>query len=383
MSRVAYYDRVELILDDQPRRREADGALIVRARFARTGTQSYSNGDGTSRVEQRDEDEVRRSAPTFEGITLTDLHPARDMITPETWQDHARGHLQSVEYRNGWLEGDAYIMAGYLANAVLKGDRRELSAGYYASHDETPGVNDDGEAYDLRQTEITGNHVAALPMGTARAGPGARLLFDSAQQTPRPPAGGRGDTRMDEFELIIDGRVVRFQADRAAGEAITAELSRMRDAEPRATELEVERDQQQARADAAESRVSDLEGALAEASNPATLDDRIQLIEQARSIAGADLPLTRTDGDATVALSDEDLRRAALTAAGQDLEGRSDAYVEAAFDLAVKARADGSGQTVLDAAEVITGNATGGGSSADPMTPLRDAMLRRPAPVEA
>ena len=65
---------------------------------------------------------------------------------------------------------------------VMRGDVREVSAGYRVSYDATPGVTDDGEHYDGIQKAISGNHVAIVRRG--RAGPEVKAL--DAKMLPIP-----------------------------------------------------------------------------------------------------------------------------------------------------------------------------------------------------
>lgn len=324
MSQVPYYDRIEL--DVAARRRGTDGTLIVRGKFARTGLQTYTNSDGTERIEYRPEEEVRLSAATFNGMTVTDLHPqSTPMVTPNSWRELARGHLQDPVFVDGWLEGDFYISDGELAEKIERGERRELSAGYFALPKDEPGEYD-GHPYALVQTRIRGNHVAALPRGAARAGPEAQLLFDSVHKPP-PSEASKVRTRMvdSQIEVMIGGVRVAFTADAVAEQLLKTELSRTQT-------LETERDQLAAEVDTIKVRVAELETELASANDAALIDARVEartkLVEQARLVGGAKLALV--DGEHT--LTDSELRTAALTAAGHSVEGKSAAYLEAALD---------------------------------------------------
>jgi len=291
---LARYDRI--VLDYESRRRSADGSLVVPGRFARTGLQSYEQHDGTARVEYRSREEVVASAPTYEGVTVTDLHPA-GMVDASSWASVARGHVQGIHVVDGddgeaWLEGVFYVKDGELADRIERGERPELSAGYYADEDPTPGEYK-GRPYHARQTGIVANHVAAIPDGTARAGRGARLLLDSTgDQTP--PGGG---VEVDSME------------DQGRLDAMTAE-----------------RDQLRARLDSLEAEAAGLKRDLATAQDPARMDaaikSRLALVDQARRLGGTEITGT-----------DDEIRRRALEAVGVKLAAdRSAAYVEARFD---------------------------------------------------
>lgn len=362
MAQTAYYDTVTL--DVGSKRRAADSTLIVRGRFARTGVQTYDNGDGTTRAEYRSEEEVQRSASSFEGLTVTDLHPSvgGGMVTPARWRELARGHLQDAVFVDGWLEGDFYIPDTELAARVEDGSRRELSAGYFTTPVADVGTAPDGTPYELRQTAIIGNHVAALPAGAARAGREARLLFDSIAAAMPHDAADEEGRLMDEIKITIGGITYMVKADSSAGQALTQELARI-------PALEAERDQAQAKADAASEAEVKATKALADATDPAKLSElvlaRADLVAKATKLAGRPFTGEPGEGPKLDGLTDTQIRSAALKLAGRDVDGRSDAYVEAAFDLALEAASvmdEADGPLVRDAlagAQAATGEAAG------------------------
>jgi hypothetical protein len=114
--------------------------------------------------------------------------------------------------------------------------------------------------------------------------------------------------------------------------------------------------------------VVELETKLAEALDPARIDERAQaradLFARAKRIAGQD---HEPSG------SDDEIRRAALVAAGVDLEGRSDAYVEARFD----AQADVAPVTTSNDALAVARKAARGHDDAAPAIDLALCSLDR------
>ncbi|MGL5431928.1 MAG: DUF2213 domain-containing protein, partial [Plesiomonas shigelloides] len=66
----------------------------------------------------------------------------------------------------------------------IESGKCELSAGYTAKYDFTPGVTADGEAYDAVQRDIRINHVALVPR--ARAGRQARVFDHETGGTSMP-----------------------------------------------------------------------------------------------------------------------------------------------------------------------------------------------------
>jgi hypothetical protein len=348
------FDRVQLDAS-KARRRESDGALIVPGRFARTGCQTYQNADGSDRIEYRSREEVLASAPTFEGVAITDLHPA-DFVGPSNWQELARGHMQGIRSVDGedeetWLEGDIVIGAGSLADSVEQGRRSELSAGYTCDYIEGE-IEYRGELAHGSQSGIIGNHVAALAKGDARAGRGARMMLDSNgnQITPAPPPGEeKGNERM---ATIIRSRGVDYEVEGPGAEGLKQSLEEARKEAEGAEEEEKAKAAEEleeskadaakarAEADSAQQEVKRLTAELAKERDPERrakdAAELQELADKAKVVAGKAIDSTGTP---------HEIRLAALKAGGEDVlatipEDRKadsvyiEAYTSARFDAA-------------------------------------------------
>lgn len=340
MARFRRFDR--FTLDATARRRDADGSLIVRGRAARSGLQTYHNTDGSERIEFRAPDEVRRSAATYEGITVTDQHPA-EFVTPANWNEVSRGHLQNVAAVEGedgevWLEGDLVVQHGDLIEKIEHGERKELSAGYYCDTDVTPGTYRDSP-YHCAQVGVVGNHVAVIRDGEARAGSGARLMLDS--KGSQVPPGAQGERRRTMAKIRINR--VDHEVDDSLAQAIMADFAARDESlaaeARRATEAT-------AKLDAQVGEIKRLEADLATARDPATLDaraaERSALLDRAAIVAGKRI---ESKGSPVQVMLE------ALQAGGEDVLAtvdpakRADAvyldtFVAARFDAAVAARKD-------------------------------------------
>ena len=163
-----------------------EGFLRIRATFARTGCQTYSNPDGSQRVEYRPESEVARqdSFLSLGGLPVTLEHPPQ-LLTPDTARQYQRGASGThVVYDNGFVHGTVVLTDREAIEAVKRGDATELSVGYRCEYDPTPGIAPDGTRYDGVQRAISGNHHAITRK--ARAGSEVRLHFDSADGDDQP-----------------------------------------------------------------------------------------------------------------------------------------------------------------------------------------------------
>jgi hypothetical protein len=165
------------------------GGASLRANVSRTGIQAYRMPDGSIRREYRPAEEVFHpdSLKSFVGAALTIGHP--DRVTPKTWAKDSVGFVPELPERVKLHDGQEYaattvhVTRDDALQGVDGGDLEELSAGYSADFDPTPGIDPvSGEKFDGVQRNIRLNHVALLPHGKARAGRNARLLTDQSDE---------------------------------------------------------------------------------------------------------------------------------------------------------------------------------------------------------
>jgi hypothetical protein len=381
----------KILLDYRELRKQADGSVVVPGQFARTGLQTYHNEDGSERVEYRSPDEVKASAPSFEGKAITDMHPS-GMVDAGNWQTLARGHLQNVVYVDGgaeesWLKGDFHFKSKALIDLVERGERPELSGGYFCDEIEEPGEYQ-GTPYHCVQRGIVGNHVASIPAGTARAGRDARLLLDSDGNQVPPGRDTRKDgENMNEYEIKINGVPFRFTSDQAAKAALEQALeagprartdaeTAVRVADAKVQAAEAARDEALGKIATLEQKHTELKAELADSRDPAKLDARAaaraELIGQALRLGVKRDALKRKDGEA--ALTDREIRVLALRADGTKVDkAASDDWIAGALEMAIRHSTSGDvtvrnlADGVLDAEDV---------EDSDPMAPLWDARDR-------
>ena len=163
-----------------------EGYVRVRGTFSRSGCQTYTNPDGSKRVEYRPPEEVSRpdSLLSMGGLPVTLEHPPQ-LLTPDTVRQHTRGHSGTqVEFTDGFVHGTVTLTDREAIEAVKRRDAVELSVGYRCDYDPTPGKAPDGTRYDGVQRNISGNHLAVTRQ--ARAGSEVRLHFDSADADDPP-----------------------------------------------------------------------------------------------------------------------------------------------------------------------------------------------------
>lgn len=320
---VIRYDRATL-----KAKRTDEGYLVDTPIVGRVGIQVYHNADGTTRRELRRPEEVFHadSLASFAGKPITEGH--RGFITAANAKKVSVGVIKG----DGQADGDnirapIVILDADAIDKAENGGIRELSLGYKVDLDETPGIWN-GENYDAEQKNIRVNHLAIVPKG--RAG-NARLnldRFDAAsftndEETPMSDTLSR--VRLDsglEYQAAPEVVVAldKLRSDHAASVVHNDELQKQIDivaAERDAFKSQVET-ADKVRADALESARKEIVARVA-----------LEKVADEFKVDHADK-------------SDRDVREAVIkaTRADADLTGKSDDYVNAAFDIAVSMRAD-------------------------------------------
>src|SRR5262249_46303425 len=128
---------------------------------------------------------------------ITNDHPANQVVTPRNARALQIGTVgENVRADSDGSHVRAMVMiTDAAAIADMSAGKLELSAGYRAEVDETPGTFE-GKPYDAVQRNIRCNHVALVNSG--RAGPTVRLRLDvsgeqlypfeaEANASPNPP----------------------------------------------------------------------------------------------------------------------------------------------------------------------------------------------------
>lgn len=303
-----------------------NGWLKVDGYVGRTGLLEYVQADGSTWVEYRPPDEAFRDGTlaSFDSVPLTNDHPPGGVLDANNTREYQVGTVQRPT-QDGKYARASILITDASAIADVSAGKAELSMGYACELDLTPGVHE-GRRYDCVQRNISGNHVALVDR--ARGGPEIRLRVDGhdsvavgCKQLPgqRPTEGHK------VLKIRIDG--VEAEVSELAAQLIAKARKADADAVTAAT---AELEKANARADSAAADVKKLTAALAEAPAKAraAIENRLSLETRARKILGA---TEKLDG-----LSDLEVMRLAAAHSGAKVEGRSDAYAEAAFDLAVE-----------------------------------------------
>lgn len=163
----------------KPYRRESDGALLFEGVITREGILEYTRADGSVRRELVTRQAVMDTARTMPRSAVTLQHPPEGMITPKTYQARSVGDVDgeaSVEEdaQGAFVRVKLAVRREDAIRAIEEDGVSELSAGYMAVIDQTPGVHPRYGSFDVSQVGRVCNHSAIVPDG--RAGETVSLL---------------------------------------------------------------------------------------------------------------------------------------------------------------------------------------------------------------
>jgi hypothetical protein len=326
----------------------SEGYLRAWATIARTGVQQYTDADGSIRREYRPEAEVASpiSLASFAGKAITLEHPSALLDSSNT-KDYQIGFTSTeVVYDNGFVRAVMTITDKDAIERIMRGDAKEVSAGYRVNYEAIPGVTDSGENYDGIQKDISGNHIAVVRRG--RAGPQVKLHLDRLDAadpslfTPIEEPSMTAKVNFDgaEFEVTEsvalaitkerDDAKMSYEDMKKKYDGMMAEASKMKEEmDAMQKEMKGKLDAAEGRADALTEEVDSLKGEVSEAQKvnvDSLVEERITLINKARPSLDVAFDFAGKTAREIMETSIKAVRGDA------DLSDRSDDYVTAMFD---------------------------------------------------
>lgn len=297
-----------------------EGFLIDSPVVGRVGIQEYRRADGTIRRELRLPEEVFNadSLASFVGKPITVDHPKAGKVTSKDAHRVTVGTMLAA----GRQDGETVKTDIVIHSPDTIGDRRQLSLGYSARVDETPGVWN-GQEYDAIQRDIRINHLSVVKI--ARAGAIARLNLDSMDQDF---FNQQEHQTMSTVKVKLDTGLEYDAAPEVvvALEKLRADASAAADKLKAIPVLQAERDTLKSRVDGIK---AELDKAKAEGKTEALARVKLEGVAQGFKVDCADK-------------TDRQIKEAVILAVRKDakLEGKEDTYIDAAFDMAVEMKGD-------------------------------------------
>ena len=330
-----------------------EGYLRCWSTIARTGVQMYTDADGSVRREYRPETEVAspESLASFAGKAITLEHPPVLLDSANT-KDYQIGFSGTeVVYDNGFVRAVMTITDQDAIERIMRGDAKEVSAGYRVNYEANAGVTDGGENYDGIQKEISGNHIAVVRRG--RAGPQVKLHLDRLDAadpsliTPIEEPSMTAKVNFDGAEFEVTESVAlavtkeredakkSYEDMKKMYDGMMSEASKMKEEmDAMQKEMKAKQDSAEGRADALAEENTALKADLDSAKQvnvDSLVEERIALIDKARPSLDSAFDFAGK--------SVREIMEASIKAVrgDSDLSVRSDDYVTAMFDTLVEA----------------------------------------------
>lgn len=330
-----------------------DGYAVAEVRAARVGIQQYSGHE----VGRPDLDVVNVYRPPesvfasdslasygFKPVTIN--HPA-ESVTADNWKAHSVGIVGGEVVRDGGFVKVPLALMDAAAIKAVQDGTREVSMGYVCELSFEDGVTPEGEPYQAVQRGIRINHLALVPKG--RAGPQCRIGDEGAPGIgPTQPTHQREKEQpmADQLRMVtVDG--VSIQTTDQGAQVIAKLQGLLADADSALETAKADHTAALAAKDAElakkDAEIDDLKAKVIDgAALDALVAERATIVAKAKAL------------DAKVVIdgkSNAEIKRAVL---GDAVKDKSDAYVDAAFDLktADLKPADALRETIADAVTV-------------------------------
>lgn len=133
----------------------------------------------------RDPEELKRSAPTFEGVPLMIKHIAQTASEPR--KEYIGGSIHNVRFEGKHLRGDILVWDGHAIDLIQSEILPDLSCSY--RYDPVMSPNTNGPKSDGVMTNIQGNHVALVDDGRASNAHVADAAFRNPQSSDQSMQG--------------------------------------------------------------------------------------------------------------------------------------------------------------------------------------------------
>jgi len=368
METVQRFEEAE-ILDFTENKK--DGFLTVEIAATRTGVMPYYDWDtGEVVMELKPPEEIFSdlTMESLKGVPVTDRHPPV-MVDSINWKDFTKGstHLD-VRQEDNLLVVNETLFDDELIAYVKSGKKAQVSIGFRADLEEKSGEFN-GEKYDRVQRNITINHVAHVEQG--RAGEDVSARLDSSKDlkfygysNKKEEADemdyikvenfwdGLGVENKPEFDMYLDGDTSTEDVTNwlDSFELPVKEIEVEKDDGIELAEVEIEgetikvdkededklksiKDKLDGKLDSKDSEIKKLEGRLDELEKldvDQIVQDRLDLVETVKKYA--------PKFDAT-GKSEKEIKAELIQKMDEDftLEEKSDEYINARFDGALKA----------------------------------------------
>lgn len=221
-SRGFFSDSIRVQLDTSTAEDTPEGYLkIPGVTIAKAMVQHYEDSKGRTKRVLKSADALRDMIEFGSGRPVTDEHPKDGVVMSRS---ETRGFIDNLYFTDHQeAKADIYVTCPVLKNKVIKGDKAEVSIGFYSNITNSPGIYND-ESYDEIQSEIWLDHLAIVKNGRCSRKDGCGItdslkpkikIIKQIVKVPSAPAITQdsaatiGDkTRLiNELHLVADGQI--------------------------------------------------------------------------------------------------------------------------------------------------------------------------------
>ena len=351
-------ERLDFVKDEL--RMTKDGYLVTMVNAARTGLYDYlpaeiNTNSPKSLLKVYRSDEVvfdKNSLATFVGKPVTNDHPMED-VNAANWKKYSVGAIGEGVLRDKEFIRIPITVMDADAISDIKAGKREVSLGYSCDIDRTPGKANNGVEYDASMSNIKVNHIAIVDIG--RAGSKCRIGDENkgwdkvgTEEKAKDEAEKKGGRMAEQLRtVLVDGFSV--ETTDAGAQAIARLQKELETANKSITD---EQASAKKAVDAKDAEIAKKDGEIAELKKNAMTDEQIADMVRTRGDLVADAVRITKDQktDFSKMKSPEIMSHVVQSVRGKDVvKDKSEAYIEAAFDIIRTAHVDENEKKLRDA----------------------------------
>jgi len=356
---------------------QESGLLNVVANVTRTGVFVYTRynvetGELETIRQLRHPDDVKESLSSLKGIPVTNEHP-QELLSVETAKEYVVGMTsdvakvipveESYDNQEEYIEQSFTVFDAATIDDIQKG-KREVSLGYSLDLADESGTWN-GQAYDCRQKNIVYNHLSIVHR--ARGGAGCAIQMDGKDINVD------GVMFDDVLNNNAEGESMKtFNFDGKEFEVKDDVHSLLESLTAKAGELQANLDSAEAKLDSYKDEEKKKEAEKKEAMDA----DEFKSAVKAR--VGLERAAGKVLGDVALdSLTDREIKEKVIaTASDVALDAKSDAYVDARYDIVLETAMDSKEEEKPKEDETTLGAVALDNANADSVDIVADAKAK-------
>jgi len=355
---------------------QESGLLNVVANITRTGVFVYTKynvetGELETIRQLRHPDDVKESLSSLKGIPVTNDHP-NELLSLETTKEYVVGMTSdspkvipvdvSYDSKEEYVEQAFTVFDAATIDDIQKG-KREVSLGYSLDLMDEAGTWN-GEAYDCRQKNIVYNHLSIVHR--ARGGAGCAIQMDGKEVNVD------GVMYDDVLNNNAEGEEMIFNFDGKEFEVKDDVHALLETLNAKAGELQANLDSAEAKLDSYKDEEKKKDAEKKEAMDADEFKSAVKSRVNLERAAGKVLGEAALDS-----LTDREIKEKVIaTASDVALDAKSDAYVDARYDIVLETAMDSKEEEKPKADETTLGAVALDNANADSVDVVADAKAK-------